>query len=47
MATHFGEPDESGIMLCVIYPSDLRHFDLGMNFRTNYRNYFLWLIAVA
>ena len=40
MATQFGEPGESGILLWLLYPSDLRHFALGMNFRSICRNYF-------
>jgi hypothetical protein len=40
MATHFGEPGDSGTLLCLLYPSDLKHFYLGMNFCTNYLNYF-------
>jgi hypothetical protein len=38
MATHFGEPGESGILLCILYPTDLRRFDLGINCRTTYRH---------
>jgi hypothetical protein len=39
MATHFGEPGESGIFLCILYPSDLRHFDLLINCHSTYRHY--------